>query len=143
MDGTLMSTPGAGHPLFSHRVVPPSIADPAHVDAIGDGLVPGGLPVVEVALRGAHGLRAIEATADERIARAAYTVPVVDTVGAGDAFVAGWLFELTRGAAAPQRLDTVAACGALACTGPGDWESLPTLAELVALRAGGGDPVRR
>ncbi|MGI6878904.1 bifunctional 4-hydroxy-2-oxoglutarate aldolase/2-dehydro-3-deoxy-phosphogluconate aldolase [Microbacterium sp. gxy059] len=47
--------------VFDARVVPlASISDPAHVDAIGDGLAEGGLPVVEVALRGAHGLAAIE-----------------------------------------------------------------------------------
>lgn len=48
------------HPLFSHRIVPlATIADPAHVDAIGEGLASGRLPVVEVALRGEHGLGAI------------------------------------------------------------------------------------
>jgi 2-dehydro-3-deoxyphosphogluconate aldolase/(4S)-4-hydroxy-2-oxoglutarate aldolase len=47
--------------LLAHRIVPlASVSDPAHVDAIGDGLVAGGLPVVEVALRGEHGLPAIE-----------------------------------------------------------------------------------
>ncbi|MDN3310627.1 bifunctional 4-hydroxy-2-oxoglutarate aldolase/2-dehydro-3-deoxy-phosphogluconate aldolase [Microbacterium oryzae] len=46
--------------LFDHRVVPlASIADPSHVAAVGDGLVAGGLPVVEVALRGEHGLPAL------------------------------------------------------------------------------------
>lgn len=112
----------------------------AQTDAQLDGVLALGARHAVVKL-GEQG--AVEATADARIARPAYTVPVIDTVGAGDAFVAGWLFELTRGAAAPRRLDTAAACGALACTGPGDWESLPTLAELAALRAGGGDPVRR
>ena len=48
------------HPLFSHRVVPlASIADPAHIDVIGDGLVAGGLPIVEVALRGDLGMTAL------------------------------------------------------------------------------------
>lgn len=51
----------AAHPLFDFAVVPlASIADPSHVDPIGDGLVAGGLPVVEVALRGEHGLAAVE-----------------------------------------------------------------------------------
>ncbi|WP_108251308.1 bifunctional 4-hydroxy-2-oxoglutarate aldolase/2-dehydro-3-deoxy-phosphogluconate aldolase [Planctomonas deserti] len=51
--------------LFDHRVVPlASVADPAHVDAIGDGLVTGGLPVVEVALRGEHGLAAVQRLAE-------------------------------------------------------------------------------
>jgi 2-dehydro-3-deoxyphosphogluconate aldolase/(4S)-4-hydroxy-2-oxoglutarate aldolase len=39
------------------RVVPlVSVSDPDHVGVIGDGLVAGGLPVAEVALRGEHGL---------------------------------------------------------------------------------------
>ncbi|WP_243694907.1 bifunctional 4-hydroxy-2-oxoglutarate aldolase/2-dehydro-3-deoxy-phosphogluconate aldolase [Labedella populi] len=37
-----------------------SIGDPDHIDAIGDGLTAGGLPVVEVALRGAHGMPAVK-----------------------------------------------------------------------------------
>lgn len=46
--------------LAAHPVIPlASIADASHVDAIGDGLVAGGLPVVEVALRGEHGLPAL------------------------------------------------------------------------------------
>lgn len=46
--------------LFDFRVVPlASIAAAEHIDPIGDGLVAGGLPVVEVALRGEHGLPAI------------------------------------------------------------------------------------
>jgi 2-dehydro-3-deoxyphosphogluconate aldolase/(4S)-4-hydroxy-2-oxoglutarate aldolase len=51
--------------LFDHRVVPlASVTDPAHVDVIGDGLVAGGLPVVEVALRGEHGLAAVRRLAE-------------------------------------------------------------------------------
>jgi 2-dehydro-3-deoxyphosphogluconate aldolase/(4S)-4-hydroxy-2-oxoglutarate aldolase len=51
--------------LFDFAVVPlASIADPTHVDALGDGLVAGGLPVVEVALRGEHGLDAVRRLAD-------------------------------------------------------------------------------
>jgi 2-dehydro-3-deoxyphosphogluconate aldolase/(4S)-4-hydroxy-2-oxoglutarate aldolase len=47
--------------LFDHRVVPlASISAAKHIDAIGDGLVAGGLPVVEVALRGEHGVSAVE-----------------------------------------------------------------------------------
>jgi 2-dehydro-3-deoxygluconokinase len=61
---------------------------------------------------------------------------VVDTVGAGDAFVSGWLRELTRGASAAERLDTAIVCGALACTASGDWEAAPTAAEVERRRAG-------
>ena len=51
----------ATHPLFDHRVIPlASFSDGAHIDIVGEGLVAGGLPVVEVALRGELGLTAIE-----------------------------------------------------------------------------------
>ncbi|MCL8025480.1 sugar kinase [Nocardioides bruguierae] len=69
---------------------------------------------------------------------------LVDTVGAGDAFVAGYLAELLAGRPAAERLRTGTLCGALACTSPGDWEGLPTRAEVSAIAAGGdADPVRR
>ncbi len=54
-----MSAP-AGHPLLDHPVIPlATVRAEEHIDAIGDGLVAAGLPVVEVALRGSHGLLAI------------------------------------------------------------------------------------
>jgi 2-dehydro-3-deoxygluconokinase len=69
-------------------------------------------------------------------------VQAVDPVGAGDAFVAGYLAETLAGRPVPERLATAAACGAFAVTVPGDWEGLPTRDELAAL---GGRPgtVRR
>lgn len=46
--------------VFDHRVIPlATVQEPSHIDLIGDGLVDGGLPVVEVGMRGAHGLDAI------------------------------------------------------------------------------------
>jgi 2-dehydro-3-deoxygluconokinase len=64
----------------------------------------------------------------------AFPVTVVDPVGAGDAFVAGWLAELvTRPDDVPGRLTTAAACGAFACTVPGDWEGAPSRREVEAL----------
>ena len=50
---------------------------------------------------------------------------VVDTVGAGDAFVAGYLAELRAGLPAQQRLATAVTTGAFACLSPGDWEGYP------------------
>jgi 2-dehydro-3-deoxygluconokinase len=81
-----------------------------------------------------------------RIDGAVYTadaVPItaVDTVGAGDAFVAGYLAGLLDGIPAPERLDLAVRCGAFACLGPGDWESLPRRADLDP--APGSDPVVR
>lgn len=59
-----MSTVDLAHPLFQHRVVPlVSVSDPSTVDAIGEGLSRGGLPVAEVALRGEHGLPALRTLA--------------------------------------------------------------------------------
>ena len=50
----------AGHPLLDHPVIPlATVRAEEHIDAIGDGLVVAGLPVVEVALRGPHGILAI------------------------------------------------------------------------------------
>ncbi len=72
----------------------------------------------------------------------AFPVHAVDTVGAGDAFVAGYLAELLAGAPLSGRLRTAAACGAVACTAPGDWEAAPDRAAIARL-LGAGDPVQR
>lgn len=71
----------------------------------------------------------------------AVPVRVVDTVGAGDAFVAGYLAELVDGKDAPTRLRTAVTTGAFACTTAGDWEGLPRREDLALLTA--GDPVTR
>lgn len=55
----------------------------------------------------------------------AVPVEVVDTVGAGDAFVAGYLAELLAGLPAEERLTTAVTTGAFACLSPGDWEGFP------------------
>jgi 2-dehydro-3-deoxygluconokinase len=61
----------------------------------------------------------------------AFPVSAVDTVGAGDAFVAGWLSELlAQPADVSARLRTASACGAFACTVLGDWEGAPNRADL-------------
>ena len=74
--------------------------------------------------------------------RSSVTVPIVDTVGAGDAFVAGWLMEWVNGATMTERMETAVACGAAACTAGGDWESLPTREEIKHL-TDSDDPVVR
>lgn len=68
-------------------------------------------------------------------------VEVVDTVGAGDAFVAGYLAEFMNHASPSTRLQTAAATGAFACLVPGDWEGFPRREELSLLRA--NEPVHR
>lgn len=69
-----------------------------------------------------------------------HPVPVVDTVGAGDGFVAGWLSVwLDQPGDAALALKVATACGALACTVPGDWEGAPTQRELADFLAGSTD----
>lgn len=72
-----------------------------------------------------------------------FVVDVVDTVGAGDAFVAGYLSGTLQGLSTVERLRRANACGAVLCMSPGDWESSPTLAEVERFCAPGGDPVVR
>lgn len=68
----------------------------------------------------------------------ALSVRAVDPVGAGDAFVAGYLAELLAGRPPAERLATANATGAFAVTVSGDWEAAPTRAELALLRASEG-----
>lgn len=73
--------------------------------------------------------------------RAAVPIHPVDTVGAGDAFVAGYLAERLLGLPADARLATAVAMGAFACLNPGDWEGYPRRDELGLLHA--EEPVTR
>jgi len=73
--------------------------------------------------------------------QAAVPVRAVDTVGAGDAFVGGYLAELLDGQPVQQRLLTAARTGAYACLVSGDWEGMPRRAELELLDA--VEPVSR
>ena len=60
----------------------------------------------------------------------AHVISVVDSVGAGDAFVAGYLAALLRGGSVADRLASGTAAGAFACMAPGDWEGAPRTHEL-------------
>lgn len=72
----------------------------------------------------------------------AFAVRAVDTVGAGDAFVAGYLTEMLAGEPVETRMRTGAASGAYACLRSGDWESMPTRERLRSL-LDQSDPVER
>jgi 2-dehydro-3-deoxygluconokinase len=74
-------------------------------------------------------------------AREAISIRAVDTVGAGDAFVAGYLSERLAGLAVTERLATAVRTGAFACLSHGDWEGYPRRDELGLLEA--IDPVTR
>ncbi|GAA2093136.1 sugar kinase [Microlunatus panaciterrae] len=73
--------------------------------------------------------------------RPAVPIRAVDTVGAGDAFVAGYVAELLAGLGPAARLDTAVRVGAFACLVTGDWEGLPRRDELNLLEA--TEPVSR
>ena len=84
---------------------------------------------------------ALAVVGDREYAQSAVPVTVVDTVGAGDAFVAGYLADYLLGADVPARLATAATAGAYACLVSGDWEGLPRRDELAGLSA--TEPVSR
>lgn len=82
-------------------------------------------------------------TAAGVIKAAGFVIDPLDTVGAGDAFVAGYLSAHLEGLDTADTLVRANACGAMACLVPGDWEAAPTRRALERFLAGGGDPVRR
>lgn len=63
----------------------------------------------------------------------AFAVEAIDPVGAGDAFVAGYLAERLAGVEAPGRLDMAVRTGAYAVSVPGDCEGMPFREELTSL----------
>ncbi len=74
-------------------------------------------------------------TAGGRWEAPAVPVTSIDTVGAGDAFTAGYLSALLDGADVSGRLQRGALAGAFAVSTAGDWEGLPGRAELALLGA--------
>lgn len=92
--------------------------------------------VVKDGARGAHSF-----SAAGTVFREAIPVPVIDTVGAGDAFVAGFLTAMLAGEEVGGSLDRGVRAGAFACMAEGDWEGSPTLTELDLLQR--PDPVQR
>ncbi|WP_420834222.1 sugar kinase [Streptomyces yunnanensis] len=100
------------------------------------------LGVREVVLtHGADGATAFTG-ADGPHHQPAVPVRAVDPVGAGDAFVAGYLSALLDGADLAGRLARAATTGAFAAASRGDWEGAPTRAELSLLGAPPGTVVR-
>jgi ribokinase len=88
-----------------------------------------GIPTVVITL-GGRGAIAL----DERGARhlPPWSVPVVETIGAGDAFAGVLASELARGRQLDEALPLANAAGALAVTRPGAHDSLPTGAQIRA-----------
>lgn len=106
--------------------------------ALARGLIDlgAGQAVVKLGSRGA--VAVVDALEYEQ---PAIPIIAVDTVGAGDAFVAGYLAEYLLGEPVTKRLATAATVGAYSCLTQGDWEGLPRRSELAALTA--TEPVNR
>ena len=90
--------------------------------------------------RGALG--AICVTRDGIYEQPAFAVQAVDSVGAGDAFAAGYLTGLLAGADMIERLRQGCAAGAFAVTVIGDWEGAPSRSDLALLPFDGGTTLR-
>lgn len=114
------------------------IASDDELDLVADGdeahvvaqLLGAGVEQVAVK-RGARGASLF--TSAGRVDHGPLPVTAVDTVGAGDAFCAGFLSALLEGLDGPARLQRGAVLGAFAVSTLGDWEGLPTRAELDVL----------
>lgn len=112
---------------------------PSSRDRLAAALMERGVEMVVVTL-GANGAHAYGKGAAP-VHRPSFAVEVVDTLGAGDAFTAGFAADLVDGCSVEESLRTGAACGAIVCTRLGVFDALPTRAELDAFLAARGDPV--
>jgi sugar/nucleoside kinase (ribokinase family) len=72
----------------------------------------------------------------------ALPVTVVDSIGAGDAFVSGYLSATLDNLAPDARLTRATTSGAFCVTAYGDWESLPTRQDLTLLTHTQGTALR-
>jgi 2-dehydro-3-deoxygluconokinase len=79
---------------------------------------------------------------DGTIHRPALPVTVVDSIGAGDAFVSGYLSATLDNLSPESRLDRATTSGAFCVTAYGDWESLPTREDLTLLTHTQGTALR-
>ncbi|MCK1797048.1 sugar kinase [Streptomyces sp. XM4193] len=91
-------------------------------------------PVEAVVKLGPDGAFALSAEGEHR--QPALPVTSVDPVGAGDAFVAGYLSALLDGEDVPGRLRRGAVCGAFSVSSEGEWRGLPRREELDLLGSG-------
>ena len=81
-------------------------------------------------------------SSDGTIHRLAIPVTVVDSIGAGDAFVSGYLSASLDNLSPEARLDRATTSGAFCVTAFGDWESLPTRDDLHLLSHTHGTALR-
>jgi 2-dehydro-3-deoxygluconokinase len=114
-------------------------ADPAELAATVSTLG----PTAVVAKLGPAGVLGLESGATPVHVRPITVPVVVDPVGAGDAFCAGFIAGRLDGADLETAMRMGNACGALAVAAVGDQAGLPDRAELGRLLAGGGTDTLR
>lgn len=122
--------------LVLGEVAPGEAADD---ESLARGLAKLGASTVVLKL-GDRGALALDG--DETIVAATEPVDVVDPVGAGDAFVAGYLSALVENQSVAQCLRRGNRVGGAVCRVRGDWEGLPTPEELHQLDSQLEDVVR-
>ena len=118
------------------RVVTGSAPDAGPADLARSLLALG--PSIVVLKLGMAGALAAEANADPVTAQGLPVPTIVDPVGAGDAFCAGFIDARLAGRDLVDALNQANACGAAAVVAEGDQTGLPTRAELDRLLSGGG-----
>jgi 2-dehydro-3-deoxygluconokinase len=106
------------------------VAGAATEQAAVEALLARGVEQV-VVKRGAGGATAW--TAQGRTDAPALAVTAVDTIGAGDAFTAGYLSGVVDGLAVDERLRRGSVLGAFCVSTRGDWQGLPSRDELALL----------
>src|SRR5205814_1717583 len=97
-------------------------------------------PRTAVVTLGARG--AVACVDGDLVSAPAVPVTAIDPIGAGDGFVSGYLAGLLDGLATEACLNLAVRSGAFAVTVEGDWEGLPSQAELALLDADAGEILR-
>ncbi|TVQ20386.1 MAG: ribokinase [Leptolyngbya sp. DLM2.Bin15] len=108
------------------------VGDRASAQQAGEVLVKRGVAIAIVKL-GEQG--AIAVTADQVWVQPAFSVPVVDTVAAGDAFNGGLAMAMVQGQPLPDALRWATAIAALSVTQAGAQPSMPTRSAVEAFLA--------
>jgi 2-dehydro-3-deoxygluconokinase len=98
-------------------------------------------PAEVILKRGVDGAHALDAAGGDIARTKALPVAVADVIGAGDGFVAGYLAARCHGLGIVDRLSWATACAARTVGTHGDWEGLPSRAEL-DVRVGAGYTMR-
>jgi uridine phosphorylase len=131
----LRSLFGRADVVFANRAEAAAITGAASDDEAVDAMLALG-PQVAVLKRGAEG--SLVATRDGRAALTAIPTEVVDTLAAGDAYVAAMLLALAQDRSLLEAATRGGAAGALACRSAGSQGATFTAADVDALLGGDG-----